>query len=431
MKNNHLKLGSRRTFLKNVSKMGFSSVMLNSALAGSGLMWARGAIAAEDGVAPKRLITIHVTNGAHANNWHPATKGTDFVLPPGAAPFEEVRQHCLFVDGLNGEGGHGPHHQCVTNNKRDSIDVYAGKKLGADTPYPSLHLAALNQGGLSRINNNGLPFEINPVKTYDRLFPTVNTGGDGKDWDTIRAQGILGMNLEMIKDLQTKLNPVQKERMELHMESVSALQKNILQRAAGNGSAACTTPFWGGSVADTSRLATDATDLATTEQRIDLYMEMIVLAMKCDLSRVATFSFGDSGATILIPGLTNNADWHGCQHGYKNEIDNPIARAWFSSKMVALIKALANEPDVDGRTMLDNTLIYLTSDMGDGSPHTNNRHPIVLAGGPVAGGKAVDMGGRAWDGLFDTVMAGVGIQLDDADYPNYGNGAGVYTGFLG
>ena len=259
---------------------------------------------------------------------------------------------------------------------------------------------------------------------------SICCNGSGTDWATIRAQGILGMNLELIKDLQSKLNPVQQQRLELHAESVASLQKNILQRAAGGSSAACTTPFWGGSVIDKDNLNAELIDQQTTEQRIDLYMEMIVLAMKCDLTRVATFSFGDSGASILVPGLMHNADWHGCQHGYRNNIDNPIARAWFSSKMVWLIKALANEPDVDGGSMLDNTLIYLTSDMGDGSPHNNKRHPIVLAGGPVKGGKAVDMGGAFWNGLFDTIMAGVGIQLDDPDYPNYGNGAGVYSGWL-
>ncbi len=429
MKHSHLSLGSRRTFLKNVSKLGFSSCLLNSALAGSNLLWARAAIAQDEVAAPKRLITFHITNGAHASAWHPTTKGTDFVLPAGSAPYEEVREHCLFVDGLTGAGGHGPHYQCVTNDKPDSIDIFAAKKIGADNPYPSVHLAALEQGGLSRINYNGLPFEINPIKTYDRLFPSVSNNGDGTDWATIRAQGILGLNLELIKDLQGKLNPVQKQRLELHMESIAALQKNILQRAQG-GSAACTTPFWKGSVTDNQNINANLVDLHTTEMRIDLYMELMVLAMKCDLTRVATFSFGDSGATILIPGLEYNADWHSCQHGYGNEIDNPIALAWFSSKIVSLIKALAAEPDISGGSMLDNTLIYITSDMGDGSSHTNVRHPIILAGGPVKGGRAVDMGGVFWDGLFDTVMAGVGIQLDAPDYPNFGNGAGVYSGFL-
>lgn len=428
MKNSHLNLGSRRTFLKNVAKLGFSSYLLNSALAGSGLLWARGALAAESGVAPKRLITIHITNGAHAVNWHPATKGTDFVLPQGAAPLEAVRNHCLFVDGLTGEGGHGPHHQCMTNNKPDSIDIYAAKKIGADSPYSTLHFAAREQGGLSRINNNHVPFETNPIKTYNRLFPAVS-GGDGVDWATVRAQGVLGMNLEMIKDLRGKLNPVQQQRLDLHADSVAALQKNIARRAGG-GSAACSAPFWGGSTVDPTNLNNEAVDPNTTGIRTDLYMEMIVLAMKCDLTRVATFSYGDSGAVIMIPGLTSNADWHGCQHGYRNEVDNPIGRAWFSGHMVSLINRLAEEPDVDGRTMLDNTLIYLTSDMGDGSEHNNLRMPIVLAGGPVRGGQAVDMGEIQWDGLFDTILAGVGIQLDDADYPNYGNGKGVYTGFL-
>lgn len=429
MKNSHLNLGSRRTFLKNVAKLGFSSCLLNSALAGSGLLWARGALAAESGMAPKRLITIHVTNGAHPGNWHPATKGSNFILPAGAAPFEEVRDKCIFVDGLLGEGGHGPHHQCMTNEKPDSIDIYAAKKIGADNPYPTLHFAAREQAGLSRINHNHVPFETNPLKTYDRLFPSVS-GGEGVDWATIRAQGILGLNLEMIKDLRGKLNPVQQQRLDQHADSVAALQKNILRRAAGGGSAACSTPFWGGSTIDRTNLNNEAVDINTTSIRTELFMEMIVLSMKCDLTRVATFSYGDSGAVIMIPGLTHNADWHGCQHGYRNELDNPIARAWFSSHMVSLMKRLAEEPDTDGRTMLDNTLIYLTSDMGDGSAHDNKRMPIVLAGGLVRGGQAVDMGDRKWDGLFDTIMAGIGIQLDAADYPKYGNGAGVYSGFL-
>lgn len=426
MKKSHLQLGSRRTFLKNVSKLGFSSLMLNSYLAGSGLLWARGALAAETG-APKRLITLHVTNGAHPDVWHPSA-GTDFVLPQGSAPFEEVREHCLFMDGLTGEGGHGPHHHCISNNKPDSMDIYASKKIGADTPYPSLHFAALEQGGLSRINNNGIPFETNPMLSYNRLYPAPSSDG-GVDWDTIHAQGILGANLSMVNDLRGKLNSVQQKRLDLHAESIQALQKTILRQAAGS-SAACTRPYWGGQVIDPANLNSGLIDLNTTEQRIDLYMEIMVLAMQCDLTRVATFSFGDSGATILIPGLTNNADWHGCQHGYRNDIDNPIARAWFSSKMVKLIKLLRDAPDVDGRTMLDNTLIYLTSDMGDGSAHNNERHPVVLAGGLIKGGQAVDKGGVFWDGLFDTIMAGVGIQLDDADYPNYGNGAGPYSELL-
>ena len=98
--------------------------------------------------------------------------------------------------------------------------------------------------------------------------------------------------------------------------------------------------------------------------------------------------------------------------------------------MVRLIQQLAEEPDVDGRTMLDNTLIYLTSDMGDGSDHTNDRTPIILAGNDLKTGRMLDMGGIKWDSLFDTIAVSLGIDIGAADYPQYGNGAGVIASVL-
>lgn len=422
----HSIFGSRRNFLKNMSKVGFSSAMLNAPLFGSGLLWARGALAAESGVAPKRLVTIHVTNGAHADTWHAVGDENDFTLPQGSAPFDAVKDKCIFFDGITGEGGHGPHHQCLSNNKDTSLDIYAAKKIGAENPYSSLHFAAAVQGDLSRINQSGIPFQLNPLKAYERLFPQPQ-GGGGTDWATIRRQGILGSNLQMLNDMQSKVSSLQSQRLQLHADSVEALSRRITKLASG-GSAACTRPFWDGAAADPINLNNDAVDRATVDQRTDLFMDLSLMALKCDLTRVITFSFGHSGADILVPGV--NEGWHGCQHGYENHLKNPMARSWFSSKMVRLINQLAAEPDVDNRTMLDNTLIYLTSDMGDGSDHTNTRTPIILAGNDLNAGRMLDMGGAKWDSLFDTIAASLGIDLNDADYPQYGNGAGVIPSVL-
>ncbi|BCE03171.1 DUF1552 domain-containing protein [Marinicellulosiphila megalodicopiae] len=423
---NHSVFGNRRSFLKNMSKVGFSSALLNAPLAGSGLLWTRGALAAEDGVAPKRLVTIHVTNGAHPETWHPTGQGNNFTLPQGSAPFEAVKDKCLFFDGFTGVGGHGPHHYCVSNDKDTSLDIYASKIIGADNPYASLHMAAATQGGLSRINRSGIPFELNPLSVYERLFPQPQ-GGGGTDWTTIRRQGILGTNLQMLNDLQSKVNGVQSQRLQLHADSVEALSRRITKLASG-GSAACTRPFWDGLAVDGTNLAADAVDRATVDQRTDLFMDLSVMALKCDLTRVITFSFGDSGAEMLVPGVDES--WHGCQHGYRNELKNPVARSWFSSKMVNLMNQLAEEPDLDGRTMLDNTLIYLTSDMGNGSSHINTRTPIILAGNDLNAGRVMDMGGIKWDGLFDTIAVSLGIDIDAPDYPQYGNGAGVIPSVL-
>ncbi len=420
---------SRRSFLAHAASLSMTPAVLNAGLGSAGLLWTRGALAADAGTAPKRLVTIHVTNGAHPGTWHAQGTGTDFTLPQGSSPFNEegIRERCVFFDGLNGAGGHGHHHQCVSNGQKTSLDIYAASKLSADTPYSSLHLAAFPEGALSRVNGNGIPFELHPMKVYDRMFPEPIADG-GRDWKTIRRNAIFNANLKSLEEFKQKLNPVQKERVELHSDSIQAMGKRVQRAAlAANGGGECTRPFWDGLVSDTALLDKESLAGAATVLRSKLSMDLIALAFKCDLTRVATFSFGHSQADVMLP---FGDSWHDCQHGYRNGLKNPQGRKFFSEQMVYLMKLLADAPDSDGRSILDNTLIYLTSDMGNGSSHNNSRHPIVLAGGLVNGGQAKDMGGIFWDPIFDTVAAAIGIQLDDPDYPNFGNGAGVIDGVI-
>ena len=427
MKKHQFAIGSRRSFFKSAAKMGLSSAALNSGLLGANMLWSRGALA-QEGPAPKRFITIHITNGAHPNNWHAKGEGSDFTLPQGSAPLgiNGIREHCVFIDGLDGQGGHGPHHYCIANDKKTSLDIYAANTIGAETPFKSLHLAAYPQGSLSRINGNGIPFDLNPVKVYDRMFPEALGEGE-RDWTTIRRQGIFGANLKMLNEFKKDMNATQRDRLDLHADSIQAMSERIQRAASASGGAACTRPFWDGAITDTELLDNDALTGAATELRTRLSMDLIALAFKCDLTRVATFSFGHSQADVVLPtGFT----WHYAQHGYNNHLKNPQGRAWFSEQMVYLMNLLASAPDTDGRTLLDNTLIYLTSDMGNGSAHDNARMPVVLAGGLVKGGQAINMGGAFWNPLFDTIADALGIPLDAADYPQYGNGAGPISGIV-
>ncbi|HEY7772723.1 MAG TPA: DUF1552 domain-containing protein [Marinagarivorans sp.] len=427
MKKHQFAIASRRSFIKSAAKMGMSSAALNAGLMGANMLWARGALA-QEGPAPKRLITIHITNGAHPENWHAQGEGTDFTLPQGSAPLgiSGIREHCVFIDGLDGEGGHGPHHYCIANDKRTSLDIYAAGKIGAQTPFQSLHLAAYPQGSLSRINGNGIPFDLNPVQVYDRMFPEALGEGE-RDWKTIRRQGIFGANLKMLSEFKKNVNATQRDRLDLHADSIQAMSERIQRAAASNGGAACNRPFWDGAITDTELLDNDALTGAATELRTRLSMDLISLAFKCDLTRVATFSFGHSGADVVLPG---GFTWHDAQHGYRNELKNPQGRAWFSEQMVYLMNLLASAPDIDGRTLLDNTLIYLTSDMGNGSAHDNARMPVVFAGGLVNGGQAINMGGKFWNPVFDTIADALGIPLDGEDYPGYGHGAGPIAGVV-
>jgi hypothetical protein len=68
-------------------------------------------------------------------------------------------------------------------------------------------------------------------------------------------------------------------------------------------------------------------------------------------------------------------------------------------------------PDVDGRTVLDNTLIFQSSDISDGDSHNHDDMPVVLAGG-AAGftmGRHLQYEGNWFGELFLAIGQAYGI----------------------
>ncbi len=416
--------GSRRRFLKQLGAASLMPAAINTGLSASGLLWARGALAA--GAAPKRLLTIHVTNGAVPGTWHAIGEGTNYTLPEASSPFNPYKNKCLFFQNITGAGGHGPFYQCMAGEKRDSIDVYLGRKIGTSTPFSSIQLGVNSSGGLSRLNGNDIPFEMSPLKAFNRLFPSSSGSGDLR---TLQKKGIIGANTAMINELSSKLGSVQKVRMEEHLASLEKLNQRIDQAAiAGQGqSAACKSPIWDGSFRDEAELNSNIT------LRADLHADLIALAFKCDTTRIATLMYSDSGATYLAPEV-ETGDLHGAIHGYKGLERFTAYRKYFSQRIVYLMDQLAKTPDMDGRTLLDNTLIYITSDMGDGGSHTNANTPVVLAGGAggaLVSGRSIVYGGETrLERMLDTICLAMGADITATDYPGYGGAAGPLTGLL-
>jgi hypothetical protein len=68
-------------------------------------------------------------------------------------------------------------------------------------------------------------------------------------------------------------------------------------------------------------------------------------------------------------------------------------------------------PDVDGRTVLDNTLIFQSSDISDGDSHNHDDMPVVLAGGGAGFtmGRHLDYTGNWFGELFLSIAQAYGV----------------------
>lgn len=77
---------------------------------------------------------------------------------------------------------------------------------------------------------------------------------------------------------------------------------------------------------------------------------------------------------------------------------------WYVKKMVKLTKSLQNTPDIDGKSLLDNTIIMLTGEVGTGEHDTRDKvHTLIGGGDRLTRGRWISppkVPARMRDGVF-------------------------------
>jgi hypothetical protein len=121
-------------------------------------------------------------------------------------------------------------------------------------------------------------------------------------------------------------------------------------------------------------------------------MDIISAAFACNLTKVASVSFGypgggDAGG-LRMPWLGFTDPLHFVSHhgGDATKLDKYAKMStWIAGQIAYLMKNLAAIPDgTTGKTLLDATVIYWFNRHGDGDSHSNTNLPNILLGG--AGG---------------------------------------------
>lgn len=136
---------------------------------------------------------------------------------------------------------------------------------------------------------------------------------------------------------------------------------------------------------DSVRSGADAKDLCP------LYMDLISTAFACNMTHVASVTFGypgggDAGG-LRMPWLGFEDPLHSVSHhgGDSGKLGKYAQmHNWIASQIAGLMDRLAQAKDSLGVPLLDQTVIYWFNRHGDGDSHSNFALPNVLLGG--AGG---------------------------------------------
>ena len=299
-----------------------------------------------------------------------------------------------------------------------SIEQVIAERHGQDTMYRSVDLS-IGGRGLSLISP---PFsggvdeliepEDDPAAAFDRLFTDLDVD-DPTPLQRLRAArgSVLDTVGDSFAQLQARVGAEDRMRLEAHLDKVRELETQL---GGGIPLPACDTPSIGAVPGYDTGSFTDVGLDQVAPQMID----MAVMALACDMTRVATLQFTighDPRFDWLglgIPGQWDN--WHSMIHEARNTASGrPLmiaAMQWYTEMFVYLLQRLASIPEGDG-TMLDNTVVLWLSEFGDGDGHGSQNLPAVIAGsgcGRIATGQHLDHTDRTVGDLCTTILHAFG-----------------------
>ncbi len=353
---------------------------------------------------PKRIVFFYSPNGTVPARWSPSGDENDWQLSEILQPLQAIKEDVIVIEGVDMRvttKGPGAAHQrgmgaVLTGrplNDGDftggggaisgwasgiSIDQEIADQRNDPTPFHSLQLGVRSTGGANRqtmvYGGSDMPIQPDndPYNVFDRVFANFDADPFDLERTRIQRRSVLDFVMEDLNTINQKVSAADRARIDAHFDSVRRIEER-LQNASG---ATCEAPMVG------ERIDVDAQD--NVPQVGQLQMDLLVNALACDLTRVATLQFtrATSGQRY---GWLGFDDGH---HSLSHEGDNNDAamdklvqiNQWLCEQFVYLVNRMKEIPEGDG-TLLDHSAVVWVNSLGKGNSHTRNDIPIVMAGG--------------------------------------------------
>jgi len=392
--------------------------------------------------APVRMAFCYVPNGTIPAAWWPeGDGGKDFSLPPSLQPLDKVRHQLQVISGLDdlnadpGLDGAGDHARAggtfltgVRIKKTAGSDISAGasidqvvvQQIGHLTRFPSLELTcdAVRKSGNCdsgyscaysynlawRSSTQPLAPEPNPRLVFERLFGVGSPAERVENLKRRQAEqhSILDFVLQDANVVQRKLNGRDRQKLDQYLSSVREIEQRIEKAER--------MPVVNPEVNSPAGIP------PTFEEHIALMCDMLLLAFQTDSTRLATMLFAGEGSNRTFSELGFAEGHHNLTHhqGKQEMIDKvkEIDR-WYVKQFAKFLEKMEQTKDVDGHSLLHNSMIVYGSGNADGNRHTHSNLPILLAGaggGGLKPGRYVKVQPTPLTNLFLSMTDRMGVQ---------------------
>jgi hypothetical protein len=439
---------SRRRLLRGAGALGLGAAGLLGALESR-------IASAQAGSAPKRLLILFMPNCNQQHFWvaegglAPETgagNASQFTLGSGYRALEAVRDELTLIQGMNLDvKGKDAHSAAVIRFMTGggvtdgtfvdpmgewavlpSIDqlLLAGAPSLQGTRFPSLDLIADDRQETSNpiyvVLSWGKDLRprfsaARPHQVYDRLFVGADLQGQDLTEQLANEQSVLDVLKTDLAELSRRVPSSERPQLESHLAGIRELETSLQAVLGGAAELPARPP------------ELDQADSKNHRGIIDAHFQLARSALQLDLTRVVTLAFASSnnfadfGTIIGGSQFTDNITYPFASFGvhalaHRDESTKSatleIITDWYMQRTVELIKLLATTPDTDGSRLLDNTLVVLFSETGEGHAHDNI--PLALFGGKtlgILGNRCLRYGGRMPHDLWTALAPLYGLDL--------------------
>ena len=414
-----------------------------------GAMLRPGRSVAQPGAIPRRVIFLFRGNGVVRDRWWPTGGERDFTLPSSLAPLADFRDQLIIPDGIDyttvlersgGRNGHdkGVGHALVCRPLQQgpsgygefghlwdgsaggiSIDQHIANHFEGVTPYRSLEFGVraegIRQAVPSRISYRAAFEPVIPMndagQAFDRIFAPLAGDAAAQERRRRRRGLVLDAVQGQLGRLRREVGRDDQRRLDAHAAAIGDIQSRL-----GDST---------GAICDAPPRATSGDYRELTR----LHVDMMVKALECDLTRVASLQWSTGQGGVRFNFLGHDRSHHSLSHDGDSNADsqNKLAAIdrFYSEELAYLLGRLSMAREADGSSLLDHTVVVMVNEISKGNDHTFRRMPFLLAGscgGAFRTGRRVQLDDVPHGNLYVSVMNAMGVPGESFGDPDFCTG---------
>lgn len=393
----------------------------------------RGVRAGGDMAPLKRFVALFFPNGSTMReDWALAPSGLSYTMGTAHVALEPYKAKLSMFKNLDGDYGGSPDHSrgtasfltgaditSMANPQVDiSIDQAIADALNPDTAVRSLHLGPTPYPG-GPPSDTGWPSGYNayvswsspttpnpPLESarvaFDQIYVPPGADPAIAEQRIRMRRSILDHTIDQIDTIKPRLGVDDTQKLDEYLTAVREVESNL---QSGAPTAGCT---------DNASAPLDGIPFS---EHTPAMLDVIALALRCDATRIVTYSmdygFGNKNFGFLGQGNFNH---HTLSHSGTEPATIAAHKAivrWYMDRIADFLGAL-DAVDEGGVTLLDNSVVFIGSDVGDPWPHSHQDLTAMVAGGGAGAlnpGRLIDASGVSYDSVLLALAYAMGAPV--------------------